>query len=78
MRGLMQLDKLVYMANQIGKAFAYQPDAEAEASIADHIKNFWDPRMRATILAHEKTGGDGLAPRVLCAVRLLQAPKAKA
>jgi formate dehydrogenase subunit delta len=61
------------MANQIGTFFNHQKDAEAIASIAGHIKSFWDPRMRAAIFAHEKAGGAGLAPRVLQAIRSLQA-----
>lgn len=68
----MQPDKLVYMANQIGVFFNHQKEDEAVASIANHIKSFWDPRMRAAIFAHEGTGGQGLAPRVLLAVRSLK------
>lgn len=67
----MSPDKLVYMANQIGTFFKHEDEAQAVASIAQHIKSFWDPRMRAAIIAHEKAGGDGLAPRVLLAVRAL-------
>jgi len=70
----MSPDKLVYMANQIGTFFNHQSDHEAVAAIALHIRSFWDPRMRAAIAAHEKAGGDGLAPRVLRAVRSLQTP----
>ncbi|MGE3333501.1 MAG: formate dehydrogenase subunit delta [Rhodospirillaceae bacterium] len=68
----MSSDKLVYMANQIGTAFNHQSDAEAIASIAGHIKAFWDPRMRAKIFEHEKMGGEGLSPRVLEAIRALK------
>lgn len=64
--------KLVYMANQIGKAFAYQDEAASVASIAGHLRNFWDPRMKKAILAHEQAGGAGLDPRVAAAVRSLQ------
>ncbi|MGE3475299.1 MAG: formate dehydrogenase subunit delta [Rhodospirillaceae bacterium] len=60
------------MANQIGTAFNHQEDDEAVASIAGHIKAFWDPRMRAKIFEYEATGGAGLAPRVLQAVRTLK------
>jgi formate dehydrogenase subunit delta len=52
--------KLVSMANQIGRFFAQQPKAEAVASIEDHLRKFWDPRMRARILAHLAQGGEGL------------------
>jgi formate dehydrogenase subunit delta len=40
------------MANQIGKFFAHKPHDKAVASIADHIRKFWNPRMRSAILAH--------------------------
>jgi formate dehydrogenase subunit delta len=35
---------------------------------ADHIKKFWDPRMRAQIIAHLKAGGAGLDPAVRAAI----------
>ena len=41
------MHKLVYMANQIGKFFVSQGDEQAVPGIADHLKKFWDPRMRA-------------------------------
>jgi formate dehydrogenase subunit delta len=64
----MSPDKLVYMANQIGKFFAHQGEDKAVAAIADHLEKFWDPRMRSAILSYVAAGGTGLAPRVLCAV----------
>jgi formate dehydrogenase subunit delta len=40
------------MANRIGSFFEAQPDRdEAMAGIADHVRKFWEPRMRAQILA---------------------------
>lgn len=67
----MSPDKLIYMANQIGTAFNHQSDQDAIASVAQHIKLYWDPRMRAQILEHEKAGGSGLKPRVLAAIKSL-------
>jgi formate dehydrogenase subunit delta len=70
----MSPDKLVYMANQIGKFFASQGDeAEAVAGIADHLRKFWDPRMRSAIVAHLASGGEGLDPLVRRAVTQLSA-----
>jgi formate dehydrogenase subunit delta len=43
---------------------------------AEHIKKFWDPRMRAAIFAHLKEGGAGLAPNVRAALEKLQAAEA--
>ena len=69
----MSPDKLVYMANQIGKFFAHQGEAKAVAGIADHLRKFWDPRMRAAIQAHVASGDDtGLDPLVLRAVESLK------
>ena len=70
----MSLDnKLVYMANQIGKFFASQGPEQAVAGTAEHIKKFWDPRMRAAIFAHLAQGGTGLDPVVRQALEKLQA-----
>ena len=68
----MQTEKLIYMANQIGKFFAAQGDEAAVAGVADHLKKFWDPRMRAQLLAHVDAGGAGLEPSVAAAVAKLR------
>jgi formate dehydrogenase subunit delta len=68
----MSPDKLVYMANQIGKFFISQGHDKAVAGVADHLRKFWDPRMRAAIIAHVKTGGIGLNPPVREAVDKLR------
>ena len=43
-------ERLIYMANQIGKFFASQGEPQAAAGIAGHMQKFWDPRMRLGIL----------------------------
>ncbi len=65
--------KLIYMANQIGKFWTSQGADRAPAAIAEHIKKFWDPRMRAAILAHLDNGGAGLDPPVRAAIEQLTA-----
>ncbi|KND54806.1 NAD-dependent formate dehydrogenase delta subunit [Candidatus Paraburkholderia kirkii] len=48
----MDVDNLIEMANRIGEFFDSMPDrAEAVDSVADHIRRFWEPRMRIEILA---------------------------
>lgn len=48
----MKVDNLITMANQIGTFFGSMPDRpEALDGIADHIRRFWEPRMRRTLLA---------------------------
>ncbi|HUW79278.1 MAG TPA: formate dehydrogenase subunit delta [Acidocella sp.] len=54
------IDRLVYMANQIGKAFDHLPRQEAVNEIAEHIKYFWEKRMLAQIYAHIDAGAKGL------------------
>ena len=67
----MSPDKLAYMANQIGKFFAHQPEEKAVASITDHLEKFWDPRMRRTILTQYAIVKDQLDPLVQRAVERL-------
>ena len=43
-------DRLVYMANQIARNFAAQGEEAAIAATAEHIRLFWDPRMKAAII----------------------------
>jgi len=69
----MSTDRLVYMANQIGKFFEVQRKDEVVPGIANHIKMFWDPRMRKAIFAYLDSGGDGLDPAVKDAIMLLKA-----
>ena len=69
----MSPERLVYMANQIGTYFASQGPDQAVAGTLEHLKLFWDPRMRPTIIAHLDGGGEGLAPGVRAAVERLKA-----
>jgi formate dehydrogenase subunit delta len=59
-------DRLVYMANQ------NQGHDKAAPRIAEHIKKFWDPRMRKAIFVHLDAGGDGLDPFVREAIERLR------
>ena len=68
----MQVERLIYMANQIGSYFVSQRGKDADRRIADHLKRFWDPRMRNAIVAHVRQGGSGLDPAVKQAVLLLE------
>jgi formate dehydrogenase subunit delta len=67
----MQAERLVYMANQIGDFFKTYPHDQAVAGIAEHIKKFWDPRMRAQIFQQVETPDHGLKPIVLEALQSL-------
>jgi len=63
--------RLVAMANQIGRFFHAQGEAAAVAGVEDHLRSFWDPRMRREILAHAAAGGQDIDPWVRKAVERL-------
>ena len=66
----MDADNLVRMANRIGEFFIAMPDrTEAKDGIVNHIRMFWEPRMREQLFAHiDREESSGLAPLVLEAV----------
>jgi formate dehydrogenase subunit delta len=48
----MDNQNLIDMANRIGDFFDSMPDREeALAGVADHIRRFWEPRMRRALLS---------------------------
>lgn len=68
-------NKLVMMANQMGRFFTPQRGVDSVGAIANHIARFWDPRMRAAIVAHLAAGGAGLDEPVRQAVGRLKEAK---
>ncbi|WP_193183037.1 formate dehydrogenase subunit delta [Nisaea sediminum] len=56
----MNSDELIRMANQIADFFKPYGHDDAVARIAQHIRDFWDPRMRAGIANSLKKNADGL------------------
>ena len=47
----MNEQHLIEMANRIGEFFESMPDRdEALVGISEHIRSFWEPRMRRVIL----------------------------
>jgi formate dehydrogenase subunit delta len=68
----MDVEKLVRMANQIGTFFKHEGAEKAAASVLKHIKDFWDPRMRKSIVAHLDAGGAGLDGPVRTAIETLK------
>jgi formate dehydrogenase subunit delta len=67
----VDVKRLIAMANQIGAFFRAQGEAAAAAGVEDHLRRFWDPRMRREIVAHLGGGGEGLDPPVRAAVARL-------
>ncbi len=66
----------IRLANDIAAQFHHRPPAEAAEEVAHHIRLFWEPRMRADLLAQIADGvddGDEVDPIVMEAARLLGA-----
>ena len=57
----MDRARLIYMANQIARNLAAQGDEAAIAATAQHIRDFWDPRMKATIFTVDPAALDPIA-----------------
>ena len=57
----MDLAQLRHMANQIAKNFAINGQEAATAATAQHLQDFWDPRMKAAILSDDPTLLDPIA-----------------
>lgn len=70
----MDAGRLRQMADQIARNLAVRGEEAAAAATADHIARFWDPRMRAAIIADDRSV---LSPIARKAVDLLAARAAK-
>lgn len=69
--GMTTDERLVYMVNQIARNFAAMGEARAIAATEDHLLTFWDPRMKARIIA--LAGGGMLSPVAAAAVAAMRA-----
>lgn len=69
----MHAERLVEMVNDIAAFFASDPDPITAADgIAQHVRRFWDPRMREAILQHlEAHQGEGLSPLGIAGIQAL-------
>jgi formate dehydrogenase subunit delta len=61
----------VRMANEIAVQFHHRPTEEAATAIANHIRKFWDPRMRADLKARAQSDSASLDPLVIAAAKQL-------
>ena len=56
----MSPEKLVMMANQIATFFKSQPGTDQAERVANHLQDFWDPRMRRQFRDHVQNGGENV------------------
>jgi formate dehydrogenase subunit delta len=73
----MEIERLVKMANDISNFFNAEPDRNSAIhGTMDHIKKFWDPRMRKAIFAYYREGGTGLSELAKNAIARLEGEQA--
>jgi formate dehydrogenase subunit delta len=67
----VDVHKLVKMANEIAAFFEAEPDRNAAIEgVADHLKRFWDPRMRREIVEWvDEHAGEGLTELAAAAIK---------
>ena len=74
---VLSMERLLSMANQIGDFFAPYPPARRAEGIRNHLRTYWDPRMRGALLAYIDGGGSGLAEHVVQGALLLRDGESK-
>jgi formate dehydrogenase subunit delta len=74
----MEQRDMIRMANQIASFFNGSGPDVAVRDAAEHINKFWDPRMRAALIAHLAQGGEGLDPTIVKAAGLIKPPRLEA
>ncbi|MFC4607567.1 formate dehydrogenase subunit delta [Streptomyces maoxianensis] len=66
----------VRLANEIAVHFRHRDPATAAEEIAAHIRAFWEPRMRARLIADAEAGNGDLDPLIVSVAALLPPPVA--
>ncbi|MEV0388197.1 formate dehydrogenase subunit delta [Nonomuraea sp. NPDC050643] len=61
----------IRLSNEIAAQFRTREPAWAAQQIAAHIHSFWDPRMRARLLADAGAADGRLDPLIMAAAALL-------
>lgn len=65
----MKRQDIVRMTNQIADFHRPYPGDEAVAGVAQHIIDFWDPRMRADLAAQLAEDEAGFTPLALAGAK---------
>jgi formate dehydrogenase subunit delta len=62
----------IRMINSIAAHFGYLRSEQAATAVADHIRRFWDPRMKQRLLLFVASDTRDLEPIALAAAALLR------
>jgi formate dehydrogenase subunit delta len=72
----MHAETMVHNANQIALYFASYPHDEAVAGVLDHLKKYWERRMKDQIIDYVAHGGAGLHELAVEAVKRMASDRA--
>ncbi|HEY2698728.1 MAG TPA: formate dehydrogenase subunit delta [Pseudonocardiaceae bacterium] len=64
--------RIARLVNDIAVQFAHQPLPVAAESVARHVITFWEPRMRAALLAMPAAATEELDERAKAALVLIR------
>ncbi len=64
----MENRDMIRMVNQIAAFFEAYPRPDALKGIDNHVKKFWDPRMRKQLTEYIDGGGKDISPLVIAAL----------
>lgn len=62
----------VSLINKVVVHFGYLPTEQAVSAVADHVRKFWDPRMKRRLFELVDSEADDLEPVALAAAALLR------
>lgn len=62
----------IRLINKVVIHFGYLPADRAATEVADHVRRFWEPRMRDRLLELVDSGSGALEPVALAAAALLR------
>jgi len=60
------------MVNNIAAQFGHLPPDQAAEETANHVRKFWDPRMKTRLIDLAAGGAADLGPVAYAAARLVQ------
>jgi formate dehydrogenase subunit delta len=62
----------IRLINKVVVHFGYLPAEQAVTEVAEHVRKFWDPRMRRRLFDLVDAQAGGLEPVALAAAALLR------
>jgi formate dehydrogenase subunit delta len=62
----------IRLINQVVVHFGYLPPEQAVSEVANHVRKFWDPRMRRRLFDLVDSRASDLEPVALAAAALLR------